>query len=544
MAAPAGTRTPALDRRCRRWSAVRAAAVAVAVAAALPGCAGRARPAGAEPPADAVGTIRTAGSGLATPTQIAAMGEMLTSLVAAADGSELLVGSRTGLVSRLERRKVDGFVVPSLGAARPVLDLRDRVSTSAEQGFFDMVVGDSGDVLVVSYTNRAGEVVVERFDYEPGRPIRPDTGTVLVALPWHYPWHHGGGLARTATGDVLVGLGDRGLSVPGTPVSQDPGLMMGGVLAIPRSAVAGDDPDWRATPQAMVARGLRNPWKMSIDPVTEDLWIGEVGNDRSEEVNRVRAAAVASGGTNFGWPYLEGRHVIEPGVDLATMTAPTYERTYGNGVCGMVGGFVYRGRRIPALDGRYVFGDLCDRRLMSFPSEGNGERAPSAVTQVPEPLVSIAEGDAGELYLLGAEGGVYRLDPAGWSVAANRQSPERIDPDVEPPVVGTIDCGVGEAANPLLHLASLPPDELRAQLEHSIEVLRERVPALPDHLRGSGEVVLATFVAFDRRLAPVGWDVDSPDPSLASLRAEIIDGSGDLAGFPAAMAVFMGGECR
>ena len=112
------------------------------------------------------------------------------------------------------------------------------------------------------------------------------------------------------------------------------------------------------------AYGLRNPWRWSFDRLTHDLWIGDVGMWSYEEVNRAKAPN-AGKGDNFGWRRMEGPACYNPArhCDNGKLTPPFAWYAHKDGMCAVAGGYVYRGKRYPALRSWYVFGDYCSGKV-------------------------------------------------------------------------------------------------------------------------------------------------------------------------------------
>jgi glucose/arabinose dehydrogenase len=166
--------------------------------------------------------------------------------------------------------------------------------------------------------------------------------------------------------------------------------------------------DVRGATWQIVARGLRNPWRFSFDRPTGDLWIGDVGQDRWEEVDVVRTGAVPP--FNFGWDVYEGHERVEPhdpgGGELVWPVA-----VYGHDVgCSISGGLVYRGR-VATLRGRYVFGDFCSGAVFSLrAADAAGMRRESV--RVPA-LVAFGLDADQELLLVSAAGSIFRLREPG-----------------------------------------------------------------------------------------------------------------------------------
>ncbi len=153
------------------------------------------------------------------------------------------------------------------------------------------------------------------------------------------------------------------------------------------------------------AYGFREPWRFSFDRLTGDLWVGDVGQDRYEEVDLVRR------GENYGWNVYEGFEPFSnarrrPG-EVFVPPVFAYSRKYGPSV---TGGYVYRGDRSSSFYGVYVFGDYQSRRIFGLTQR---QRLLETVRQIgwaPEPIVSFGQDAAGRLYLVGYEGMIYEMD--------------------------------------------------------------------------------------------------------------------------------------
>jgi hypothetical protein len=172
-----------------------------------------------------------------------------------------------------------------------------------------------------------------------------------------------------------------------------------------------------ATPDArpeVWSYGLRNPWRFSFDPANGDLYIGDVGERRWEEVNYASAASGAGKGVNYGWGRMEGGHCfqINTQCDQTGLTLPVLEYDHLEG-CSVIGGYVYRGSAIPGLQGHYFYADYCSGWVRSFRMDGGVavDRTEWPTLQPGGPVTSFGEDAAGELYLLTEEGGVFKIVP-------------------------------------------------------------------------------------------------------------------------------------
>jgi hypothetical protein len=157
--------------------------------------------------------------------------------------------------------------------------------------------------------------------------------------------------------------------------------------------------------------GLRNPWRFSFDRAGKDLWIGDVGQNKWEEIDWVPDGTAC--GANFGWPIREGRHAFRSGRTPADAIEPVDETSHADGNCAIVGGYVYRGTKIPDLVGSYVFGDDCTPPVLALRIDGSGSLLLERPLGIDVPtLSSFGQDAAGELYALSLTDGLFRIDRA------------------------------------------------------------------------------------------------------------------------------------
>jgi glucose/arabinose dehydrogenase len=161
--------------------------------------------------------------------------------------------------------------------------------------------------------------------------------------------------------------------------------------------------------------GLRNPWRFSFDRANGNLWIGDVGQNRYEEVDRaIRTTNGPGRGVNWGWRVLEGFHCFNPATGCSTTgrKMPLLEYSHAtNGRCAITGGYVYRGTAIPALAGWYVYGDYCSGEVWAVNSTASSKPTPVRLlgSGSGRLIAGFGQGDAGELYLCDLRGTVYRI---------------------------------------------------------------------------------------------------------------------------------------
>ena len=327
--------------------------------------------------------LRPLAGGLAAPVQV----------VARPGDRRLYVAEQEGTVRVLQGGRV---------RRRAFLDLRARVRAGGERGLLTLAFSPTGRRMYVMYTNRGGDtrVVALRAGRQTAdaRSVR-----VLLAVDQPYENHKGGTLVVDGRGRLLLGLGDGGSAFDPDHRAQDPATPLGKLLRYdPRRPRAG----WRT-----LAVGLRNPWRFSRDRRTGMLWIADVGQDREEEVDAVRLRE--HGLLNLGWPAFEGRMPVgrKPLRRTGRLVWPVAAYRHREG-CSVTGGFVYRGRRIPALRGRYVFGDLCSGRIWSLDARGAEDLSAADLNRESARLpglVSFGEDPSGELLAVSVRGRVLRL---------------------------------------------------------------------------------------------------------------------------------------
>jgi glucose/arabinose dehydrogenase len=283
--------------------------------------------------------------------------------------------------------------------ATPFLDIRSRVVAGGEQGLLGLAFAADfarTGVFYVNYTAAGGGAnTVARYRARNGRGLA-STAQVVLSIPDPYGNHNGGHVAFGPDGRLWVGTGDGGAGGDPEDRAQDMESLLGKMLRLDVSRA-------QPTPE-IVGLGLRNPWRYSFDRRTGDLWIGDVGQGAIEEIDRLPRSF--SGLANFGWDVYEGTARYEDKtLGPGTLVQPVAQYTHAQG-CSVTGGYVYRGKAVPRLQGRYVYGDYCSGRIWSIPATGGTPRVePTRV----EGLSSFGESLAGELYVVSHSGTIYRF---------------------------------------------------------------------------------------------------------------------------------------
>ena len=303
-------------------------------------------------------------------------------------------------------------------AAQPLLDLSGDIARSFEQGLLGLAMhpgfADNGRFFV-NYT-RAGDgaTVVSEFHAGSGVADRA-TERQLLVIEQPFANHNGGGLAFDAAGMLLIGTGDGGGGGDPFRSGQNPDSLLGKLLRVDVDSdtqpyAIPTDNGFAATDAhrpEIHAKGLRNPWRFSVDPVGGHVYIGDVGQGAYEEVSVLPAGV---GGQSFGWSEVEGPACYQDGCVLGSHTAPalSYGRDEG---CSVVGGHVYRGTQQPHLEGVYLFGDYCTGTIWGANAD---ELVAGLAVHVPlvtidGRLVSFGEDERGELYAIEQGGRIFHV---------------------------------------------------------------------------------------------------------------------------------------
>ncbi|HEX5840670.1 MAG TPA: PQQ-dependent sugar dehydrogenase [Anaerolineales bacterium] len=294
----------------------------------------------------------------------------------------------------------------------PFLDITDRVgSRGNEQGLLGLAfhpqVEENG-WFYINYTDRNGDTVLARFQVSSdANRSDPDSELRLLGVDQPYPNHNGGALAFGPDGYLYAGLGDGGAAGDPQGNAQSLDTLLGKILRLDVDsgepyAIPGDNPFGNE----IWAYGLRNPWRLSFDTATGDLYIGDVGQGEWEEIDFL--AAGSAGGANFGWDHREGGHDYEGG-GPADMIDPVAEYSHAEGGCSVTGGYVYRGA-MPEWNGIYLYGDYCTGIIWGLFRSVAGWQE-QQLFDVDVTITSFGQDENGEVYLVSDSGSIHRLAP-------------------------------------------------------------------------------------------------------------------------------------
>jgi glucose/arabinose dehydrogenase len=369
-----------------------ALALSFLLAAAAPGCGGGDDPlAAVKPPAPATESGRAHHFGV----EKIAGGLNRPTWVGTAPGDDAVwTLEQPGRVVR-----VDG------GARRTVMDLSGQVKLGAEQGLLGIAFHPdfaTNHRLFLHWSDRNGDSRVAEFREGEDTPRRQ---LLFVEQPEEN--HNGGQLAFGPDGRLYLGLGDGGGAFDPNRTAQDPENPLGKILAADVDAAK---PEFDA-----VLTGLRNPWRFSFDAALGEIWIADVGQDHTEEIDRV-LLELDEPPKNLGWSAFEGTariddHELDRTGELVWPVA-TY--SHGDGDCSVTGGVVYTGSALPTMRRRYIYGDFCSGKIWTLKGTPEGRATDVRREQAVIPaLTSIGVTEAGELLFASGNGALYRAVPAG-----------------------------------------------------------------------------------------------------------------------------------
>jgi glucose/arabinose dehydrogenase len=248
-----------------------------------------------------------------------------------------------------------------------------------------------------------------------GDPPACDLKSKATVIEWESNGHNGGDLGFAADGMLYITSGDGTSDSDENRTGQDLSDLNSGILRIDVDApgkpyaVPKDNPflTVKGARPELWAFGLRNPWRMHIDPATNDLYIGDVGQDASEMVY------LGKKGANYGWAIREGTRPfhthLKPGP--GPFTDPLIEHSHSESRS-LTGGIVYRGKKLPELRGAYVYGDYSTGRIWGLRQKGGKVTWKGDVARTRLQIVGFGTGPDGELYLADLGGQIHTLEKA------------------------------------------------------------------------------------------------------------------------------------
>ena len=296
------------------------------------------------------------------------------------------------------------------------LDIRDRVSSrGSEEGLLGIALDSNNDRHLYVYYSASNprRSVVSRFDYF--MEISADSEQVILEVRQPYPNHNGGQIAFGPDGYLYIGLGDGGSAGDPQGNGQDTSTLLGSILRIDVSGSTVEQPYVIPRDNPFVggggrleiwAWGLRNPWRFSFDRETGDLWTGDVGQNQWEEIDIIEKRRQLRLERPRGQPLLPLPRQLRPrGQNTARVGVLSRRRAL----------LSHRRLRLPrrrhplAARNAYVYGDYCSGKVFGLRRQDGRVTEHKQLADTNLRIMSFAEDNAGDLYLLSQGEGVYRL---------------------------------------------------------------------------------------------------------------------------------------
>ena len=323
------------------------------------------------------------------------------------DGNFALVLSKPGVIYRANLDTPDA-------TPTTFMDLTDKIipNPGEEEGLLGLAFAPdfttSHKFYVVYSAGNPRRDVLARF-IASGDHADPASEQPILQINEPFSNHNGGNIVFGPDGYLYFGVGDGGSGGDPMGNGQNVNTLLGKMLRIDVSGagytIPQDNPFAHGGGRPEIyAWGFRNPWRFSFDTKTDDLWVGDVGQDKFEEVdNAVR-------GQNYGWNIMEATRCFNPstGCNTTGLALPRAEYSHDVG-CSITGGYVYRGKALPEMDGWFVYADFCSGRVWAVNTTDN-QTKPIQLMDSGLPVSSFMQDKNGELYLVTFANAIYKLE--------------------------------------------------------------------------------------------------------------------------------------
>ncbi|MBN8593522.1 MAG: PQQ-dependent sugar dehydrogenase [Anaerolineae bacterium] len=332
-------------------------------------------------------------------------------LVTHAGDARLFILEKVGRIRIFQ----NGALLPT-----PFLDIGSLISLGNEQGLLGLAFHPqyaTNGWFFINYTRGDGDTVIARYTRSANNPnvADPNSGQQVMLIDQPYSNHNGGHMAFGRDGFLYIGMGDGGSGGDPQNRAQNPNELLGKMLRInvnqlPYTIPANNPFVGRSGYRAEIwSLGLRNPWRWSFDRQNGDIYIGDVGQGNWEEISL--SPGTSPGGENYEWNFYEGTNRYRTGEPtIGTRVGPFTQYDHSQG-CSVTGGYVYRGSRLPALQGVYFFADYCNGNIRTAFRDASNRWVIAPFLNSGVALSSFGEDAAGELYINDLSGGrIFRLD--------------------------------------------------------------------------------------------------------------------------------------
>lgn len=302
------------------------------------------------------------------------------------------------------------------------LSLESQVDDSGnEEGLLGLAFHPeyvSNGYFYVNYTaSNPNRTIISRFSVSASNPNQADPASELVLLEFEQPYsnHNGGQISFGPDGFLYIAVGDGGSGGDPKENGQNKNTLLGTILRIDVNksngsknySIPSDNPfvnNSNGFREEIYAYGLRNPWRFSFDTANGQLWVGDVGQNKFEEIDIIK------NGGNYGWNRMEGFHCFKPSdCDKTGLEMPIWEYDRSNGDISVTGGFVYRGSNFKELEGLYVYADFVSGRIWSLDASSPASPVNKELFDMDFAISSFGVDQDQELYICGFDDKIYKL---------------------------------------------------------------------------------------------------------------------------------------
>jgi glucose/arabinose dehydrogenase len=315
----------------------------------------------------------------------------------------------------------------SVNTIKNFLDITDRVIYGGERGLLGLAFHpdyESNGYFFVNYTTGTTlKSRISRFSVSTTNSDSADKNSELILLEFDQPYtnHNGGQLAFGNDGYLYIATGDGGSAGDPQNNAQNISVLLGKILRIDVNnslpplnyGIPSDNPfidSLGSVRKEIFAYGLRNPWRFSIDPITNNIWCGDVGQGSWEEID------IIQNGKNYGWKCYEGSAPYNLTGCNGIYEFPIWEYSHSVGFS-ITGGYVYRGPNLPDLYGKYIYADYVMAKVWSLEYDGVNPAINNLLLTAPGSVTSFGVDQNQELYVLSFNGKIYRFTPTAAIVA-------------------------------------------------------------------------------------------------------------------------------
>jgi len=310
--------------------------------------------------------------------------------------------------------------VENVSSSATFLDIKSKVRSGGERGLLGLAFHPdfkTNGYFFVNYTSGTPlKTVIARYKATNATQADPNSEAVLLTFNQPYDNHNGGSMQFGKDGYLYIATGDGGSGGDPQNNAQNLKSHLGKILRVDVNGTAkgnysipADNPYATGTTgnlPEIYAYGLRNPWRISFDKESGKLFAGDVGQDEREEID------IITKGGNYGWRIKEGVDCFNPSANCNEqgLIAPVHDYSQSNGDRSVTGGYVYRGSTIPALAGKYIYGDYISGRIWALELDGDTRKSNTLIMEGKGAISSFGQDISGEVYYLNyVEGKVMKV---------------------------------------------------------------------------------------------------------------------------------------